>query len=158
MSIPEVELYREFFAVIEGLNQEGLAYSVVGGIALAFHSKPRFTRDIDILARPADLKCYQSIFAKLGYTEVAKPWTFQKANITLHRFGKRSLEHDEELIVVDLLLGHEDRHAEIIKQSTLDESPAGKVNLATREDLIWMKRIRGSKQDAADIEKLEADE
>jgi hypothetical protein len=29
---------------------------------------------------------------------------------------------------------------------------------ATREDLIWMKRIRGSKQDAADIKKLEADE
>jgi len=31
-----VELFREFFTVIEGLNDEGLAYSVVGGIALAF--------------------------------------------------------------------------------------------------------------------------
>jgi len=153
-----MELFREFFAVIEGLNQEGLAYSVVGGIALAFHSQPRFTRDIDILGKPTDLERYRSIFAKLGYAEAGKPWTFQQTNITLHRFGKRSLEHDEELIVVDLLLGHEDRHAEIIKQSTLDESPAGKVSLATREDLIWMKRIRGSKQDAADIEKLEADE
>ena len=152
-----MELYREFFAVIEGLNQAGLAYSVVGGIALAFHSQPRFTRDIDILGKPADLERYQEIFAELGYTELAKPWTFKKTNITLHRFGKRSLEHDAELIVVDLLLGHEDRHAEIIQQSTLDESPAGKVSLATREDLIWMKRIRGSKQDAADIEKLEAD-
>lgn len=124
----------------------------------AFHSQPRFTRDIDILGKPADLERYREILAKLGYTEIAKPWTFQKTNITMHRFGKRSLEHNEELIVIDLLLGHEDRHAEIIEQSILDESPAGKVSLATREDLIWMKRIRGSKQDAADIEKLEADE
>ena len=51
-----MELFREFFAVIEDLNDEGLAYSVVGGIALAFHSQPKFTRDIDILARPADLE------------------------------------------------------------------------------------------------------
>lgn len=33
-----MELHRKFFSVIEGLNQEGLAYSVVGGIALAFHA------------------------------------------------------------------------------------------------------------------------
>ena len=151
-----MELFREFFAVIEGLNQKGLAYSVVGGIALAFHSQPRFTRDIDILGKPADLELYREIFASLGYTEIAKPWTFQKTNLTMHRFGKGSLEDNKELIVVDLLLGHEDRHAEIIKQSILDESPAGMVSLATREDLIWMKRMRGSKQDAADIEKLEA--
>lgn len=61
-------------------------------------------------------------------------------------------------MVIDLLIGHEDRHSEIIEQSTLDESPAGKVRLATCEDLIWMKRLRGSKQDEADIEKLEAEE
>ena len=44
-----MELYREFFAVIKALNKKGLDYSVVGGIALAFHSQPRFTRDIEKL-------------------------------------------------------------------------------------------------------------
>lgn len=40
---------REFFTVTVAMNQEGLAYSVVGGLALAFHSQPRFTRDIEKL-------------------------------------------------------------------------------------------------------------
>lgn len=150
-----MELFREFFSVVKDLNREGLAYSVVGGIALAFHAQPRFTRDIDILAKPVDLECYKSIFSKLGYTELAKPWTLKNTKITMHRFGKPSMEHDEDLIVIDLLLGHEERHAAIIEQSTLDESPAGTVRLASREDLIWMKQIRGSKMDEADIEKLE---
>ncbi len=91
----------------------------------------------------------------MGYSELAEPWTFSNTNITLHRFGKPSVEDDQDLILVDLLIGNEDAHAAIIEQSIFDESPAGKVRLATREDLIWMKRIRGSKQDEADIEKLE---
>ena len=154
-----MELYREFFAVIEALNKKGLDYSVVGGIALAFHSQPRFTRDIDILAKPIDLPEYEEIFKESGYLKLSKPWTFQNTDITLHRFCKKSVEDDEEMIVVDLLLGNEDRHDEIIKNSIVDESAAGKVHLARREDLIWMKKFRGSKQDEADIEKLkESDE
>ena len=153
-----MELYREFFSIIKSLNEAGLAYSVVGGIALAFHAQPRFTRDIDILAKPADLPRYQELFNDLGYTELTEPWTFKNTEITMHRFGKRSTEDDQDLILIDLLIGHEDKHAAIIEQSIIDVSPAGNVHLATREDLIWMKRIRGSKQDEADIEKLEESE
>ncbi|MCC5834669.1 MAG: hypothetical protein JJU20_08045 [Opitutales bacterium] len=153
-----MELFREFFAVIQALNEEGLDYSVVGGIALAFHAQPRFTRDIDILALPADLDRYRTVFSSLDYMELAEPWTFKDTDVTLHRFGKQSSEQDADLIVIDLLLGNEERHGEIIKRSTVDRSPVGKVRLATREDLIWMKRIRGSKQDQADIEKLEAEQ
>jgi len=151
-----MELFREFFSVTEAMNQEGLAYSVVGGLALAFHSQPRFTRDIDILARPLDLPRYRDLFARIGYTELSEPWTFKNTQITLYRFGKHSVEDDEEMIVVDLLVGHEERHQAIIDQSVVDESPVGKIRVATRADLIWMKKIRGSKQDEADIEKLEA--
>ena len=150
-----MELYREFFSLIEALNRKGLQYSVVGGIALAFHSLPRFTRDIDLLAKPVDLATYREILKELGYSELSKPWTFQNTKITLHRFGKKSFEANEELIVVDLLIGNEDRHAEIIEKSITDESPAGRVRLARREDLIWMKQIRGSKQDEVDIDNLE---
>lgn len=151
-----MELFREFFAVAEALNQEGLSYSVVGGIALAFHAQPRFTRDIDFLALPVDLPRYRELFGRLGYTELNEPWSFENTRITLHRFGKRSAEDDQDLIVIDLLLGYEERHAAIIDRSVVDESPAGKIRLATRDDLVWMKKIRGSKQDEADIEQLEA--
>jgi len=59
------------------------------------------------------------------------------------------------LIIVDLLIGNEEIHRKIIERSQSDESAAGKVMLANREDLIWMKKQRGSKQDIADIERLE---
>ena len=149
-----MELYREFFDLIDALNREGLEYSVVGGIALAFHSQPRFTRDIDILVRPGNLESYEEILKSLGYTRFSEPWTFPNTNIELHRFAKRSEEDVEELIVVDLLLGHEDRHGQIINRSLVDESRAGTVRVATKEDLILMKELRNSKQDQADIEKL----
>jgi hypothetical protein len=150
-----MELYREFFALIEKLNEAGIEYSVVGGIALAFHAQPRFTRDIDILAKPADLDAYERIFEELGYFRTSQPWTFAKTNITLHRFGKPSIEDPEELIMVDLLIGNESVHEEIIKRSLFDQSSVGNVMLATKDDLIWMKKLRGSRQDEADIEKLE---
>ena len=35
------------------------------------------------------------------------------------------------------------------------ESEEGRVMIAKKEDLIWLKRVRNSKQDQADIEKLE---
>lgn len=150
-----MELYREFFSIIKALNEKGLEYSVVGGIALAFHDHPRFTRDIDILAKPVDLPCYQATFAKLGYSPSSHPWQFDKTNLTLHRFAKPSEQDSDDLIVIDLLIGNEDRHLEIIKNSLSDTSTAGTVRLANRSDLIWMKKQRGSKQDEADIENLE---
>jgi hypothetical protein len=42
----------------------------------------------------------------------------------------------------------------VIEQSIIDESPAGNVRLARREDLIWIKQLRSSPQDLVDIENL----
>jgi hypothetical protein len=72
----------------------------------------------------------------------------------LHRYGKRSQESREEPLVVDLLIGNEPSHMKVIEQSIIDESPAGNVRLARREDLIWIKQLRSSPQDLVDIENL----
>ncbi|XOV69487.1 MAG: nucleotidyl transferase AbiEii/AbiGii toxin family protein [Verrucomicrobiota bacterium] len=149
-----MELYKEFFHLIRKLNEQEASYSVVGGIALAFHSLPRFTRDIDILGVKEDIEKYGQIFTELGYISLGSPWTFENTNITLHRYGKRSQESREELLVVDLLIGNEPSHMKVIEQSIIDESPAGNVRLARREDLIWMKQLRSSPQDLVDIENL----
>lgn len=59
--------------------------------------------------------------------------------------------------MIDLLVAKEDRHREIIKNAIVEETEYGSVYIACREDLIWMKRFRNSKQDIADIEALEND-
>ncbi len=153
-----MELFREFFKIIESINNSGVEYAVVGGVALAFHANPRLTKDIDILANPDDLIIYESIFTKLGYLKSASPITFKNTNMTLHRFVKPSDIIESELIIIDLLLGNEAIHREIIKRSIVDDSYIGKVSVATKSDLIMMKKIRNSQQDKADIENLESND
>jgi len=41
---------REF---IELLNSRGIEYVIVGAHSLAFHARPRYTGDLDILVRPS---------------------------------------------------------------------------------------------------------
>jgi hypothetical protein len=41
-------LAKDFEDFIRLLNKHGVQYMVVGGYALAFHGKPRYTGDIDI--------------------------------------------------------------------------------------------------------------
>ena len=43
---------REF---IESLNSHGVEYLVVGAHALAFHGRPRYIGDIDLLLRPESI-------------------------------------------------------------------------------------------------------
>ena len=46
----------------------------------------------------------------------------------------------------------------IIRDSVEAESTEGRIKIASRKDLIWLKRMRDSKQDQVDIEKLEDEE
>jgi hypothetical protein len=75
--------------------------------------------------------------------------------IELHRFLKVSGEEDE--MVIDILLAKDEEVRSIIHNAVEAESEQGSVMLASRRDLIWLKKTRDSKQDQADIEKLEDD-
>lgn len=149
-----MNLYDEFFSIIKKLNESKIQYVVVGGIALSFHTQPRYTKDIDFLLLPEDIHNFKSILKNIGYTIEAYPWTFKNTNITLHRLTK--IEGDDSL-TIDLLVGNEEKHKAIIKNAVVEETEYGPTCIANREDLIWMKRLRNSKQDIADIEALEDD-
>ncbi len=105
-------------------------------------------KDIDFLLLAEDIDHLKSILKKLGYIFEASPWTFKNTNITLHRLTKIE---EEDSLTIDLLVGNEERHRQIIKNSIVEETEYGSVCIACREDLIWMKRFRNSKQDIADI-------
>ncbi|MEA3224025.1 MAG: nucleotidyltransferase [Thermodesulfobacteriota bacterium] len=149
-----MNIYDEFFSIIKKLNETNIQYAVVGGIALSFHTQPRYTKDIDLLLLADDIDDFKSILKKMGYTFEANPWTFKDTNITLHRLTKIE---EEDSLTIDLLVGNEERHKEIIKNAVVEKTEYGLTCIASREDLIWMKRFRNSKQDIADIEALEND-
>ncbi len=69
-----MNLYDEFFSMISLFNTHGIRYAVVGGIAMAFHARPRFTRDIGVLVHEDDLSFVKIAMGRLGYEETAEPW------------------------------------------------------------------------------------
>lgn len=132
-----------------------MKYALVGGVAMAFYTEPRFTRNIDLLVDADDFDKVKGIVEKDGYFESASPWTFRNVAIELRRFLKVANEEDEML--VDILVAKDEEVRRMIQNAVEAESEEGRVMLASKEDLIWLKRTRDSKQDQADIEKLEDD-
>ncbi len=150
-----MDLYDEFFSIVKAMNEKAVPHVVVGGIALSFHAGPRFTKDIDFLLRAEDVEGFKTVLKTLGYVVEAIPWTFKNTNITLHRLTKFD---GEDYLTIDMLVGNEKRHGEIIENAVVEETEYGPVRIASREDLIWLKRFRNSQQDRADIEALKNDE
>ena len=149
-----MDLYNEFFSIMREFNSRGLKYTIVGGIAMAFHESPRFTRDIDILVLPEDIKEITEITNSLGYLESSSPWKVKDTNLILHRFVKTVAE---DHLLLDILASNEDRYKKIIENSVSAESHEGIIRIARKSDLIWMKKLRNSDQDKVDIRKLEND-
>jgi len=147
-----MNLYEEFFSISAMLNKLGIRYAVVGGIALAFHGRPRFTRDVDFLVHQKDEELLNMALQRLDYEETAEPWILPDTPLILRRFLK--VEGQDE-IMIDVLLASDDEHLRIIEDAIPAESEIGPVPIATRRDIIWMKRSRNSDQDRVDIKELE---
>ncbi len=149
-----MNLYDEFFALIPYLNKLGVRYAIVGGVAMSFHGRPRFTRDVDVLLHPDDLSLIRMVFDRLGYRETAEPWTFRKTNLTLHRFLK---VHGEDEMMMDVLLANSPEHQKVIANAISAPAEDGAVRVAGTSDLIALKQARNSDQDRVDIRGLEDD-
>ena len=147
-----MNVFYEFWKIAKVFEKEKIPYALIGGVAIAFHSVPRFTKDIDILVEPRVLEKIKDVLERDGYFESTSPRTFKNTELTMHRFMK-IVDGDEMLI--DVLVSGTERHSEIVAKAIDAESAEVKVKLASKEDLIWLKRFRNSKQDQADIEGLE---
>src|SRR5579864_6778307 len=76
-----MRLQRDLREFIELLNSESVEYAIVGGWALGFHGRPRYTQDIDILIRTT-------------------PVNAARLEIAINRFGFSSLG----LVAADFLV------------------------------------------------------
>ncbi len=141
--------YEEFIAV---LNAHGVRYLVVGAHAVAFHARPRATKDLDILLDPIQanarrvLAALRDFFggADLGYTVedlTARDWIVQLGVAPVR---------------IDLL-------SEIAGFANFDDAWRSRVDarfgsVPTHylglEDLIRAKEAAGRLQDRADLRAL----
>ncbi|MDQ3626567.1 MAG: nucleotidyltransferase [Verrucomicrobiota bacterium] len=135
---------REFLGL---LNSRGVEYVIVGAHSLAFHGRPRYTGDLDILVRGTLVNA-----AKL--VDLLNQFGFGASN-----FKPSDFTEPEQLIQlgrvpnrIDLLTsitGVTTDEAFATKiEATLDDIP---VFILSKEALVRNKRAVGRPQDMADI-------
>ncbi len=160
--MPSGDLAR-IFATLE---QAGVRYLVVGGVAVVLHGHPRLTADLDLVIAldAANIRSAVSALRSLGYRprapvsldtfsdpEVRRSWIEEKGLTVL------SLVSPEfPLTEVDLFAAEPFPFEPAHRRALCVAIGSTKVTAASLEDLIALKRIAGRPKDLADIEALEA--
>lgn len=146
-----MEIPNDFKEFIELLNKHSVQYLIVGGYAVGFHSRPKFTNDIDFWINNS-LENAELIL------RVLKDFGFEKLDITI-----------EDLISPNKIiqLGMEPMRIDIMTSvSGLEFNNSFKNKVVTNyldttayfiniNDLIQNKRKSGRKKDLYDIDWIE---
>ena len=129
----KMNVFEEFKRLVIELERHEVRYALVGGVAMAFYTEPRFTRDIDLLVDFADFEKVKGILDKDGYFESASPWTFRRVPVQLHRFSKVTPEDE---MMIDILVAKTEEVKRVLRDDVEAESEHGRVVLANKKDLV----------------------
>lgn len=148
-----MNIFEDFPRIAAALQHHQIHYALCGGVAMAFHSYVRFTKDIDILVERGSLGRLVPILESLSYEESAPAWTFREGHYSLHRFAR---VEDDQVLFIDVLEALSPEAIQVIESTEIQIDPDGtKIPIASKTSLIWMKRQRNSEQDILDIQHLE---
>ncbi len=145
-----MDLYDEFASVVDALAGAGVDYAVCGGIAVAFHGHPRFTRDIDLLVPGASLPAVKAAVAPLGYTHDAGRIPFGVGTDREREVHRVSRIEGSDVFTLDLLVLPEALAAVWETRETFGWQ-GREVCVVSLEGLSRMKRWAGRPVDRADL-------
>jgi hypothetical protein len=149
-----MDLYEELLGLVDALTRGGVDYAICGGIALAIHGHPRFTKDIDLLVRLEDVDAVLAAVATRGFDLLAAPMAFGAGTPQERHVRRVSKAEGAELLTLGLL----------IVSPALDEAWRGRgavewrgrrLRAVSASGLVHMKRLAGRDQDLLDVKKLE---
>lgn len=138
---------KEFIGL---LNSRGVEYVIVGAHSLAFHGRPRYTGDLDILIRPSQENAEKvtTVISEFGFPQSG----FQAADF---------IESDQVIQLgrvpgrIDLMTGITGvATSEAFATKVPAELSGVPVFILSKELLIQNKRAVGRPQDLADLDAL----
>jgi predicted nucleotidyltransferase len=140
--------WREF---LELLNARSVDYVIVGAHCLAFHGRPRYTGDLDVLVRPSKSNA-------VALVALLKEFGFAGSKFTPVDFaeGDQVVQLGRPPSRIDLLTS--------LTGVTSEEAFAGKIEadidgvpvfMLGKKELIQNKRAVGRPHDLADLAELE---
>jgi hypothetical protein len=144
----------DFEELFECLTARNVRFVVVGGHALAYHGRPRYTKDLDVFVEPTAENAERLLAA-------LEDFGFGGLGLTMSDFDKpgRIVQLGVAPNRIDLLTA--------IDGVSFDQAWQGRVAgrfgtesvpFLGRRELLANKRAVGRLQDLADIELLESDE
>lgn len=145
-----MKVLDELTGVAAALDEAGVAYALVGGLAVAVWGAPRATKDIDLLVEPEALEVALQAVARRGFTLRAAPLKFRDG-MEVQRVNK--VEGGAHM-TVDFILVDGDLDG---VWSSRQEVPTehGPLWVVSRDALIAMKARAARPQDIADIERMQ---
>ena len=149
-----MSLNRNFVEFIECLSRHRVEYLLVGGYALAFHGKPRFTKDIDFWVRPSRENAERLLAAlgDFGFKEIGLSAVDFCAPGQVVQLGMPPGRID--LVTSVTGLEFETAYAKRIESEYTGVS----LTVISRDDLVANKRAVGRPQDLLDASSLEEED
>ncbi len=142
-------LRQAFDALVYTLNEQGVRYAIIGGLAVIQHTRVRTTDDIDALLAVPQL-------ALPGLFEALRERGFaidlQRSITELRDGGFTSIRFAD--VAVDLLQPMIPAHVHVLDRAITADILGQRVRIGSAEGLIVTKLIAMRPQDEADIQEL----
>jgi hypothetical protein len=139
--------YEEF---LELLNKHNVRYCVIGAFALAFHTRPRYTKDMDILIEPTTDNAKRLLIA-------LDEFGFGSLNLTVEDFTTPGniIQLGYEPVRIDIITSIKGLEFKDVWENRV-QGPYGiqTVNFIDRQNLIRAKKLSNRPQDIADLKLL----
>ena len=146
-------MYQDYKDLLSAFQSHGVKYLVVGGLAVIYHSQPRFTKDIDLFikADPENAKATHAALAQFGVSlQGIRPEDFTDPNV-FFRFGREPRGFD----ILASIPGVDFDAAWPRRVETIIDPASGLgANFISAEDLIASKLASGRPQDLADADAI----
>ncbi len=148
-----IDLYTEFYALTLALSTANVPYAVCGGVAVAIHGYPRFTRDIDLLILPEDKRRALEVAEQRQFIFESGRMPMGEANVSDWEIVRVSKVAGNDLLSLDLLLVGPSIQSVWDSRGTA-AFHGRQIPVVSREGLKKLKLLAGRKQDLLDIEQL----
>ncbi|MFN7921006.1 MAG: DUF6036 family nucleotidyltransferase [Bryobacteraceae bacterium] len=138
---------------MSAFQSHGVRYLIVGGVAVTFHSQPRFTKDLDLFIQsgPANAQATYAALAAFGAPlQGIRPEDFEDRN-SFFRFGRdpRGFDILPNVPGVDF-----DEAWERRVEAVIDPGTGLKAHFISAGDLIASKLAAGRPRDLVDADDI----
>lgn len=144
--------------VLHRFNEAGVRYCLVGGLALAHHSVPRQTQDVDILVLPEDLPLVQHLLQghELHGTSVVLVFKIDETRIDIIPANLRARREAVLAYIEDMLDGMIVRVVNLrdlilLKLFAIPDRPTKRKRMQDEADVVGLIEMNSKRISAEDI-------